>query len=80
MNLNPSKPTGLHIASNQVSCADETLLTKREAAKLLRVCVRTVENLMAARQLSFVKIGRAVRIERSEIERFKRTFTVQAAD
>lgn len=56
------------------------LLTKQEAAKHLTVCVRTIENLMQARQLAYIRIGRAVRFERTELERFKKTFTVQAAD
>jgi excisionase family DNA binding protein len=58
----------------------ERLFTKKEAANHLTVCVRTIENLMAARQLGYIRIGRAVRLERAEIERFKKTFTVQAAD
>ncbi len=64
----------------QTTETKENLFTKQEAANHLTVCVRTIENLMAARQLAYIRIGRAVRIERSEIERFKKTFTVQAAD
>ena len=54
------------------------LLTKQGVARLLTVCPRTVENLMAARRLAYIRIGRAVRFERSEIERFKASLTVQA--
>ncbi len=54
------------------------LLTKQEVAHKLKICVRSVENLMAARRLSFIRIGRAVRFERSEIDRFKASLTVQA--
>lgn len=62
------------------TAAPDQLLTKPEAAKQLRVCVRTIENLMRARRLAFVKLGRAVRIERAELERLKASFTVQAID
>lgn len=54
------------------------LLTKREAAQALSVCVRTVENLLAARRLSFIRIGRAVRIERAAIQRLKESLTVES--
>ena len=54
------------------------LLTKSEAARALKVCVRTIENLMAARRLSFIRIGRAVRIERSAIQRLKESLTVES--
>ncbi len=54
------------------------LLTKQEVARSLKICVRSVENLMAARRLAFIRIGRAVRFERSEIDRFKASLTVQA--
>ncbi len=37
-------------------------LTKAEVATQLRVCLRTVEKLMSARQLGYVKVGRCVRI------------------
>lgn len=80
MNSNPFNSKGLHKASQRASNADESLLTKAETAKLLKVCVRTVENLTQARQLAYIRIGRAVRFERAELERFKKTFTVQAAD
>ena len=57
---------------------NSTLLTKREAARELRLCVRSLENLMRTRSLSYIKLNRAVRIERSEIERLKNSLTIQA--
>ena len=54
------------------------LLTKQEVARSLKICVRSVENLMAARRLAHIRIGRAVRFEHSEIQRFKASLTVQA--
>lgn len=40
----------------------DTHLTKDEVASQLRVCKRTVETLMSTGQLSYVKVGRCVRI------------------
>lgn len=54
------------------------LLTKSEAARALKVCVRTIENLMAARRLSYISIGRAIRLERNALERFKESQTVHS--
>lgn len=47
-----------------------TLLTIAEVADLLRCTRRTVERLIARRELHTLKIGRAVRIELVELERF----------
>ncbi len=60
--------------------APSFLLTKADAARELRVCVRTLENWLKARRLSFIKAGRCVRIERNELERFKQSLTVQAIE
>jgi excisionase family DNA binding protein len=57
---------------------ESELVTKPEAARELRVCVRSVENFLKARRLSYVKMGRSVRIERSEIQRFKESLTVKS--
>ena len=54
------------------------LLTKADAAKLLHICVRSVEHLITSRSIAVIRIGRSVRIERSELERFKKSLTVQA--
>ena len=57
---------------------NEQLMTKADVAKSLRVCMRTVENLIKSRQLAIIKIGRLVRIERQEVTRLKRVRTVTA--
>jgi excisionase family DNA binding protein len=54
------------------------LLTKQEAARELRVCVRSLENMMQARRFAFIRLGRCVRIERAELDRLKQSFTVEA--
>lgn len=46
------------------------LLTVFEAAKRLRVCVRTIRNYTGKGLLKVRRLGRAVRIEEAEIARF----------
>jgi excisionase family DNA binding protein len=46
------------------------LLTVREAAAELRLDVSTVYRLVERGELACVRFGRAVRIERSELQRF----------
>lgn len=46
------------------------LLTLGEVAGHLRCTRRTVERQVAARHLRVVKVGRAVRVERVELERY----------
>jgi excisionase family DNA binding protein len=55
-----------------------SLRTKPESAAELRISQRHLENLIAARAIAVVRIGRCVRIEQSEIERLKRALTVEA--
>lgn len=45
------------------------LLTRKEAAALLRISVRSLERLAAAGKLKRTKIGSKVLIQRTEIER-----------
>lgn len=54
------------------------LLLKPQAARELNICVRSLENLMKARALSFLKIGKSVRIPRASLEEFKQRHTVKA--
>lgn len=49
---------------------NEILVNKVEAARLLGLAVRTVENLVAEGQLRARRIGRRVLFERGELERF----------
>lgn len=53
-----------------VAEAPPVLLTIPEVAALLRCTRRTVERQIACRRLSVLKLGRAVRIERAELDRF----------
>ncbi len=57
----------------------ETLLTKPQVAKKLSISERTVDNLMRAKALAFVRIGRAIRFEPSDVDAFKNSYRVNAA-
>ena len=50
----------------------EAALTKSQAAKALRVSQRTIEREITAGNLVATGIGKSVRIERDELERYKR--------
>lgn len=50
--------------------SDTLLLTLNEVATELRCTRRSVERQIADHHLRVVRIGRAVRVERSELERF----------
>jgi excisionase family DNA binding protein len=47
-----------------------SLLTTPEVADVCRCCTKTVTNLIARGQLKAVRLGKAVRVERTELERF----------
>ena len=57
----------------------ESLLKKPQVAKELNICQRTVDNLMRAKALAFVRIGRAVRFEPSAVQAYKNSYRVNAA-
>lgn len=48
------------------------LMSKREAAEMLSVSVRTIDNLIRARELRPRRVGRRVLFPRTELERFSR--------
>jgi excisionase family DNA binding protein len=48
----------------------QKLLTKKEAAEILNVSPRTINRLVAARDLKAVRHGRIFRVDPAEIERF----------
>jgi len=51
---------------------DQMLLSKREAARMLSVSLRTVDNLIACRELPARRVGRRVLIPRRALEEFAR--------
>ena len=48
------------------------LVSKRDAARLLSLSLRTIDNLIAKRELLARRVGRRVLIERRTLEQFAR--------
>jgi len=73
----PSSPSTLHGGPTKASrqhkegtpVVDE-LLTPQQTADALCTSLRFVRRLIAERRIGYVKVGRFVRIPRSELERF----------
>jgi excisionase family DNA binding protein len=49
--------------------SDSLLLDKKEAARLLSLCVRTVDNLITAKKLTARKIGSRTLVTRASVEK-----------
>ena len=70
-------PTATHLTwiTDQIEDAIRNALPREaysrgEVAKILGVSVRTIDGLIDSQQLRAVKIGRHLRIDRKEIDRF----------
>ena len=48
----------------------QVLVTRLQAAQMLAVCERTIANMQRRGELSIVKVGKAARCIRQEIEAF----------
>jgi excisionase family DNA binding protein len=59
-------------AVRRTTMNEPLLMSKREAAAMLGLSVRTLENLIALRELPARRIGRRCLIERQALERFAR--------
>lgn len=55
---------------------NSNLWTKKDVQRDLRVCARTVDNLMASRRLAFIRIGRCVRFDKADVQALKQAFRV----
>lgn len=55
------------------------LLTKRELARKLKKTERSINNLMAARAIEYIKVGGSVRFTPEAVARFIKAHTVHAA-
>lgn len=51
---------------------DQILMSKREAARMLSLSVRTIDNLILQRELKATRVGRRVLIPRKALEEFAR--------
>jgi excisionase family DNA binding protein len=56
--------------THEHSSTSESLLNKREAASLLGVSQRTVDNWISSKQLPYVKLSYVVRFIPADIHRF----------
>ena len=52
--------------------SESILISKKETARLLGVSLRTVDNLIARRELSVRRVGRRVLVPRHVLEKFCR--------
>ena len=57
-------------AAMRKSTIPREAFSREEVAKILGVSVRTIDGLIDSQQLRAVKIGRHLRIDRKEIDRF----------
>jgi excisionase family DNA binding protein len=67
---------------NSIPLADTVLLTKKEAARELRLSERSVHSLLKSGDLPTIRLGGSVRISRSDLLQFiarRREGTVSAA-
>lgn len=55
-----------------MAAADKVLYTKREAAHLLSISLRSLDYLIVSHQLPTRRIGRRVLVHRESIEQFAR--------
>lgn len=62
--------TTTHPTTPTPTAADTLLLTLDEAARQLRCARRSLERHVAGHRLRVVHMGRSVRVERGELERF----------
>jgi excisionase family DNA binding protein len=60
------------------SISQQRLLTVREAALLLAISVSTLYGWVWQRRIPFVKVGRALRFEMTDLERFIQSNRVEA--
>jgi excisionase family DNA binding protein len=62
--------TTTHPSPLTTTAADTLLLTLDEVAQQLRCARRSVERHVASHRLHVIHLGRSVRVERRELERF----------
>lgn len=73
----PARTRDRHAASDRRGPTDK-LLTKDEAAEVLKVAVRFIERCVVERRIRYVKVGRYIRIPESAIDEYVEASTVPA--
>lgn len=68
------------VAMNAVQSNDDRLLTADEVAAFLGYAVQTIYNKVSRDEIPYIKLGRALRFRRSEIERWIIDQTAAADD
>ena len=66
--IDGSLPIGLPAGGN----TPRLLYSKRETAEMMGVSVRTIDNLIAVKELRCIRLGRSVRFRMTDIESFLR--------
>lgn len=64
-------PTPSHLA-RETSRFATLLFSQKEAARILGISLRTLQNLIATRQIRVRRIGRRVLVHRKDLEAFAR--------
>lgn len=64
-------------ASQSMTSAPEKSLNKKETAGVLAISLRHLNNLLQARAIEYMKIGRSVRITPEALQRFKESHSVK---
>ncbi len=55
------------------------LWTKKDVERDLRMCPRSIDNLMKSRRLAFIRIGRSVRFDPADVKAFKKAYRVESS-
>lgn len=63
---------GTHIATPEAA-SEQIAVNKQEAAQMLGVSLRTIERLIALKELQVRRLGRRVLIPRTSLENFLRS-------
>ena len=63
-------PTANAVSQNSLSPDKKILLSRHDVAALLSVSVRTIDYLIASKELPVRRLGRRTLVARSDVERF----------
>ena len=66
------------MSTQPIAPPNDPLMKLPEAAQMISMCRRSVENFIAAKAISIVRMGSSIRIRRSEMERFIASRTISA--
>jgi excisionase family DNA binding protein len=61
-----------HGAQRRIQMSETILISKRDAAKALSISLRTLDNLISAKEITVRRVGRRCLIPRKALEEFAR--------